>query len=459
MPPPSTKRARKPLSRPAKRHKTTARGSEWQHIVNASQSQTSRQNSRQNSPQNSPQNSFLEPENEATFESQLRESQPETAITAPTEGGSEAATATTAEDDDIDDAADSGLDDSLMDNFEGIDWARLRGYMKPLATQTRAKSWVFQYGWRVASIASGGTKVFFICRYCHEHKYIDAGRGGAYDVSKSTSTAVRHLEEDRAGHRYRAPGKVVKSGILTSSWLRQALKSGYKVPQNVANSASSFNVQAFRLAAVSWLVENNHPLREFETPAFKALIAAANPEAAVSLWSSHASVTRYVMRLYDYIKPKVVLELSQSLSKIHISFDGWTTKGGKRGFLGLVAHFVAHTGNLIDLPIALPQLIGAHSGDNIAQVILSVLKDFGVSSSQVGYFMLDNATNNDAAIATISRKLGFNAAHRRLRCAPHTLNLIGQTLLWGRNPEAYDNDSSNLQVCQHALTQLWRTRC
>jgi hypothetical protein len=69
-------------------------------------------------------------------------------------------------------------------------------------------------------------------------------------------------------------------------------------------------VQAFRLTAVSWLVENNHPLREFETPAFKALIAAANPEAAVSLWSSHASVTRYVMRLYDYIKPKVILALS-----------------------------------------------------------------------------------------------------------------------------------------------------
>jgi hypothetical protein len=94
---------------------------------------------------------------------------------------------------------------------------------------------------------------------------------------------VRHLEEDQAGHRYRAPGKVVKSDILTSSWLRQALKSGYKVPQNIANSASSFNVQAFRLTAVSWLVENNHPLRKFETPAFKVLIAAANLEAAVSL--------------------------------------------------------------------------------------------------------------------------------------------------------------------------------
>jgi hypothetical protein len=334
----------------------------------------------------------------------------------------------------------------LADDFDGIDWERLPRYMKPLATQTRAKSWVFRHGWRVASIASGGTKLYFVCRYCHEHKYIDAGRGGTYDVSKSTSTAMRHLEEDRAGHRYRAPGKEVKDAILGGSWLRQAFKSGYNVPQEVANRASNFDIQAFRLKAVSWLVENNHPLREFETPAFKALIAAANPEAAVSLWSSHVSVTRYVMRLYDAIWPAVVTSLSQSLSKIHISFDGWTTKGGKRGFLGLVAHFVAHTGNLIDLPIALPQLMGPHSGDNIAQIVLSVLKDFGVSASQVGYFVLDNATNNNAAIATISREIGFDPAHRRLRCAPHTLNLIGQTLLWGRNPEVYDNNSSNLQV-------------
>jgi hypothetical protein len=87
------------------------------------------------------------------------------------------------------------------------------------------------------------------------------------------------------------------------------------------------------------------------------------------------------MRLYDYIKPAVVTELSRSLSKIYISFDRWTTKGGKQGYLGLIAHFVSHAGVLIDLPIGLPQLIGAHSSDNIAQVVLTALKDFSILSS------------------------------------------------------------------------------
>jgi hypothetical protein len=52
------------------------------------------------------------------------------------------------------------------------------------------------------------------------------------------------------------------------------------------------------------------------------------------------------VRLYDYLKPLVFKELSQSLSKIHLSFDEWTTKGGKRGFLGIVAHYVNADGKL-----------------------------------------------------------------------------------------------------------------
>jgi hypothetical protein len=43
--------------------------------------------------------------------------------------------------------------------------------------------------------------------------------------------------------------------------------------------------------------------------------------------------------------------------------------------------------------------------------------------------MLNNASNNDNAIKTIADKIDFTAAHRRLCCAPHTLNLVRQTLL------------------------------
>ena len=69
--------------------------------------------------------------------------------------------------------------------------------------------------------------------------------------------------------------------------------------------------------------------------------------------------------------------------------------------------------------------------------------------------MLDNATNNDAAVLRIAEQMGLNATHRRLRCGAHTLNLIGQALLWGNNNDAYDNDSSEAAV-ESELLRNWR---
>jgi hypothetical protein len=122
-------------------------------------------------------------------------------------------------------------------------------------------------------------------------------------------------------------------------------------------------------AAVIWLVDNNHPLRKFEMSSFRRMIEFANPEAADSLWSSHNSVAGFVMRLYHYMEPQVIAVLLSAVSKIHISFDGWTTKGNKHGFFGIASHFSDTSGTVRDLPIALPQLTGAHTGERIAEVV------------------------------------------------------------------------------------------
>jgi hypothetical protein len=142
-------------------------------------------------------------------------------------------------------------------------------------------------------------------------------------------------------------------------------------------------------------------------------------------------------------------------SKIHISFDGWTTKGGKRSFMGVVAYYVDITGDIVDIPIALPQLTGAHTGEKIAEVVSKTLEQFGVNSRTIGYFMLDNATNNDTAVDKITQQIGLTATYRRLRCGCHILNLIGQTLLWANNDGAYGNDETELAI-EYDLMRNWR---
>jgi hypothetical protein len=60
--------------------------------------------------------------------------------------------------------------------------------------------------------------------------------------------------------------------------------------------------------------------------------------------------------------------------------------------------------------------------------------------------VLDNASNNDTAIATLGHRYGFLSSHRRLRCGAHTINLVGQAVIFGSNKSAYDNDAENLPV-------------
>ena len=87
------------------------------------------------------------------------------------------------------------------------------------------------------------------------------------------------------------------------------------------------------------------------------------------------------MRLFRSIQPQVVDALSSAVSKIHVSFDGWTTKGGKRGFFGVVAHFADAAGIIQDLPINLPKLASAYTSKAITKAILITLSAYGVTSN------------------------------------------------------------------------------
>lgn len=81
--------------------------------------------------------------------------------------------------------------------------------------------------------------------------------------------------------------------------LRQAALSGVKFSPEAYKTIGNFDVQGFQQAAVLWLVHNNRPLREFETPAFRRMIRFANPEAEAAFWRSYNSVSAFVMRLYS----------------------------------------------------------------------------------------------------------------------------------------------------------------
>ncbi|KAL6406438.1 HAT domain-containing protein [Ilyonectria robusta] len=65
--------------------------------------------------------------------------------------------------------------------------------------------------------------------------------------------------------------------------------------------------------------------------------------------------------------------------------------------LGCIAHFVNRSGKRRTAVLALCKLVGEHSKENIADALLYIFGDYGISS-RISYFMADNTTLNDAYI-------------------------------------------------------------
>ncbi|KAF7450425.1 Dimer-Tnp-hAT multi-domain protein [Pyrenophora tritici-repentis] len=382
---------------------------------------------------------------EPAWESQLMFDKPEDSIVQPLAFSSAATEASVEE--------DSAVSVDFRD-FEGVDWSRLKGFVAPLSTPRGKASWIFQHGWRVWKEGTHHPdELYFVCKYCHIHKLPN----GVHRVTKSTTAANGHLQLDKPGHRLSKDGPILSKPLRKHGQqsLRQAALSGVKFSLEAYKTIGNFDVQEFRQAAALWLVDNNRPLREFETPAFRKMIRLANPEAEAALWRSHNSVSAFVMRLYSWLRPQVVRVLAEAESKVHISFDGWTTKGGKRGFFSVVAHYANSKGAIVDLPIALPQLVGAHTGEAIADAVTKILQSFSINRSKLGYFVLDNAYNNDTAVNKLAAMYHFSASDRRLRCACHILNLVGQTIMFGRDADAYNNALENTKMEDFYMKE-WR---
>jgi len=82
------------------------------------------------------------------------------------------------------------------------------------------------------------------------------------------------------------------------------------------------------------------------------------------------------------------------------------------------------------------RLKGKHSGANQAQIVLDIISEYKISK-RIGYFMLNNAFNNDTAINLILRILYLKMLEKQqkrcwLRCLSYIVNLAAQAFLLGK---------------------------
>jgi hypothetical protein len=89
-----------------------------------------------------------------------------------------------------------------------------------------------------------------------------------------------------------------------------------------------------------------------------------------------------------------------------------------------------------------------------AVVILPLLTRFGITSLNLGYFVLDNALNNDTILIELAKTLGFDLKLKRLRYAGHIFNLIAKRYLYRQDVSKFEEQYSKTGALERR--KLWR---
>jgi hypothetical protein len=132
----------------------------------------------------------------------------------------------------------------------------------------------------------------------------------------------------------------------------------------------------------------------------------------------------------DYFEAKCdnIRDLNNIPGKISLTADIWTSTFNNDAYLGLTIHFVDNDWNLRNFLLDIMSFTTRHTGTNIADAIISILREFHIFEKTLAL-----TTDNESAMIvcgrTIAEELAYernNQSFRHYRCSAHILNLAAQ---------------------------------
>ena len=124
-------------------------------------------------------------------------------------------------------------------------------------------------------------------------------------------------------------------------------------------------------------------------------------------------------------------------SRIYINFD-LQISPNSLALIIVVIHYLNRDLKARSYLISLRRIKGAHSDKNIAEVIISMLGEIDIILLKLGFFIYDNAINNDTCIRTICQQLNIkNADSRRVQYLEYIINLAVKAFLFGDDVDVF----------------------
>jgi hypothetical protein len=268
----------------------------------------------------------------------------------------------------------------------------------------------------------------------------------------TTSSAVRHLKKK---HRILLRDEGVESSVAGSE--RSEVSRGL---------LQEINIRDWRYWLLKWVIESHAPYRVVESESFQQMMISLSQLIRPYLVQCGSTLTNWALEEFITAQQQVVNLLANARSRIHISFDLWSSPNSY-ALCGIVAHFAGQDCHNHSVLIGLRRMKGAHSGENIAEVAVPVLQEYGVAAN-LGVFVADNAESNDTAIRHILAAIRpdiKDADSRRARCLGHIINLAAKAFLFGKDVEAFEqvvdsvDDTTSMDSDAMKKAQLtWRSK-
>jgi hypothetical protein len=197
-----------------------------------------------------------------------------------------------------------------------------------------------------------------------------------------------------------------------------------------------FQIEQFKRLFIRWIVFCHIAFVQIENTYFRELLSYFNSRLAAFVPSARYTVRKWLLDEFKELRTVLKDDILNSRSKVSISFDLWSSPN----FLSMIAvcgHFIDNTGKRRHVLLALRRVDGSHTAENIKAIVVSILREYHIDTEdKVGYFMLDNASNCDAAVRLILQELfphwtDKRIKRRRLRCLGHVVNIAAKKFLDG----------------------------
>lgn len=309
-----------------------------------------------------------------------------------------------------------------------VDGEALKHFAPTPPSRVQSSSWVWKHGEAISDARTGVT--YWMCRTCYDKSPADRRVVFCRRTSKGTNQLRRHMSQ----HGYNEDGSM-KSRKRKASPRQESIVNTLKRQKTAQQSI--FNKHDWKSVFLEWAIVDDISLRKTASNRLKRMACYRNPIMEPFFPGGHATTRVWVIKLFEVTKPHIRLSLANARSRITISFDGWKSDN-ELDLLGVFAHYFDEQYQLKTVLISLLPTYGNHTGEEQARCLLAVLKDYQITT-KVGYFMADNATNNDRAIEVLKNDLNIEPHKQRLRCACHILNLVVKAMLYGVDSDCIDN--------------------